>query len=319
MDPSKQKTGGGLLGDRIRMNSLSRNNVFMRSMASRGSGREISDALPRVLSALQNYDFDLVIAETSGIGQGSSAILDVADTSLYVMTSEFGAQSQLEKIDMIDLADLISINKADRRGAEDAHRDVTKQYRRSHKLFHDKREVPVYLTQASNFNDKGVNELFVGLCSALFEKSGEKKWALSERQVSEMRGTEKQTIVPPERQNYLAEIVSTVRDYKKSVKEKTKKASELGALEVASGLLGADSQTEIQKKSKDLKSLFDDEEIKSLETFEDLKRQYEGEELSYSVRGKEIKVPLRHESLSGLQIPRVCLPQSDSWAIATNF
>ena len=149
VDPSKRKTGGSLLGDRIRMNSLSRQRVYMRSIASRGSGKEIAESLPAMLNFCRELDFDLIIAETSGIGQGNIAIMDVCDVSLYVMTSEFGAQSQLEKIDMIDFADFVAINKADRRGSKDALRDVSKQFRRSRKIFDHSVDVPVFLTQAA--------------------------------------------------------------------------------------------------------------------------------------------------------------------------
>src|SRR5690606_13126693 len=170
VDPSKRRTGGALLGDRIRMNSLGRSGTFMRSIASRGSGSEISGSLPRMLDFMKTLDFDLLIAETSGIGQANMAITEVSDISLYVMTSDFGAQSQLEKIDMIDFADLIAVNKADRRGALDAVRDVTKQYKRSRKIFDDKVQVPVFLTQASQFNDGGVNKLFFKIAEVLEEK-----------------------------------------------------------------------------------------------------------------------------------------------------
>ncbi|HRO67923.1 MAG TPA: cobalamin-dependent protein, partial [Pseudobdellovibrionaceae bacterium] len=203
VDPSKRKTGGSLLGDRIRMNSLSRDRIFMRSLASRGSGKEIAQALPQVLDFMKQLDFDLIIAETSGIGQGNMAITEVSDLSMYVMTSDFGAQSQLEKIDMIDFADLIAVNKADRRGAADALRDVSKQYKRSRKLFHEEGEVPVFLTQASQFNDGGVNKLFFKLSDLLDEKVG--GFALNADLRSKMLSAEENTIIPPDRQGYLAE------------------------------------------------------------------------------------------------------------------
>ncbi|MCB0350280.1 MAG: cobalamin-dependent protein [Bdellovibrionales bacterium] len=317
VDPSKQKTGGGLLGDRIRMNSLSRPGVFMRSMASRGSGKEISMSLPESLAALKELNFDLLIAETSGIGQGSSAILDVCDISLYVMTSEFGAQSQLEKIDMIDYASLIAINKADRRGADDAHRDVIKQYKRTRKLFHDDKPVPVHLTQASNFNDSGVNGLFFNLVELLGEKWEPKNAA------ELMRGTEKQTIVPVERQNYLAEIVSTLRAYKRNVEEKAEAASTLYALDlvkknviVNKNVKGADdyvSEQNFKTEELKLKKKFTDGEWQALTGFEDLQKRYSQKELSYSVRGKEIKQSMTKKSLSGLEIPRVSVPQISDW------
>ena len=243
VDPSKKKTGGALLGDRIRMNSLSREGTFMRSLASRGSGNEISQHLSETLNYCKGTGFDLLIAESSGIGQASTAITEIADFSLYVMTSEFGSQSQLEKIDMIDYADFISINKADHRGAQDAHRDVIKQYRRSRKIFDTDISVPIFLTQASNFNDKGVNELFLSLTEKLKNLEGE-KWTASDDHLETMRGAEKQIIVPPERQHYLAEITSTIRNYKEQTKDLTQKASLLSSLE------------KVEKRQHSLKSKF---------------------------------------------------------------
>lgn len=332
VDPTKQKTGGGLLGDRIRMNSLSRPGVYMRSMASRGSGREISSALPTVLNELKGLDFDILIAETSGIGQGGSAILEISDLSLYVMTSEFGAQSQLEKIDMIDSADLIAINKADRRGAEDAHRDVAKQYKRARKIFHDDGDVPVYLTQASNFNDRGVNDLFFGIVDRLAAKTKEKfpddivawkGWQVDADRRKQLRGTKKQTIVPVERQNYLAEIVSVVRCYKRGVEEKAEAASQLGALKSLRGqILDKKNTTDgaflkddegLLKKEKSWREKFTDEEWAELQGFEALQKQYSQKELTYEVRGREIRQNLTKKTLSGLDLPKVCVPRLTDW------
>lgn len=336
VDPSKQKTGGALLGDRIRMNSLSRAGIFMRSMASRGSGREISAALKPTLEELKNYDFDLLIAETSGIGQGSSAILEVCDLSLYVMTAEFGAQSQLEKIDMIDYSDLIAINKADRRGAEDAHRDVIKQYRRSHKLFSAAQveaPVPVFLTQASNFNDGGVNELFFGLVETLQRKSQEKaikqgadKWSATSLAKARklLRGTEKQTIVPVERQNYLAEIVTTVRKYKSEVEKKAEAASRWQALQTAETVLAKDKNfasgstsaaalTALKENEKRASDALTADERQALLGFEKLQKDYSQNELVYQVRGKDVRQKLTKKSLSGLDVPKVAVPRLNDW------
>ena len=318
VDPSKQKTGGGLLGDRIRMNSLSRSGVYMRSMASRGSGKEISQALPGVLTTLKDFNFDLVIAETSGIGQGSSAILDVCDLSLYVMTSEFGAQTQLEKIDMIDLADVIAINKADRRGAADAHRDVIKQYKRARKLFHYEGAVPVHLTQASNFNDQGVNQLFFDLAEKLSEKMESDRFRLSEDLKNSFRGTEKQTIVPADRQAYLSEIVGVVRKYKKQIEEKAKAASSLYAIDVLKKEAPVLAQG-LAEKETELKKQIGEEELQKLSDFESLKKQYAQKELSYFVRGKEVKQKLTRKTLSGLDVPRVSFPQLSDWGDRLRF
>jgi len=307
VDPTKRRTGGALLGDRIRMNALARRGTFMRSVASRGSGSEIALALPKLLEFMKGYDFDLLIAESSGIGQASSKILEVSDLSLYVMTSEFGAQSQLEKIDMIDYADLVSINKADRRGSLDAHRDVQKQYRRARKIFDHSVAVPVYLTQASNFNDRGVNELFAALVKTLGAK-GSDRFGGADSAVAALAGTEKQGVVPSERQNYLAEIVSSIRTYKKVVGEKAAVASQLGALQTVGGL-GVD----VSAKQTELRKSFGESEWHELQSFEGLKKSYSGDVFSYEVRGRKIEQPLTRTSLCGLKIPRVSLPDYTDW------
>jgi methylmalonyl-CoA mutase len=298
VDPTKRKTGGALLGDRIRMNSLSRPGTFMRSVASRQSGSEIGATLPDLVKYASQLNFDLIIAESSGIGQASSRILDVSDHSLYVMTSEFGAQSQLEKIDMIDFADFIAINKADRRGSQDAFRDVSKQYRRSRKIFQADQPVPVFLTQASNFNDRGVNELFYQLCQPL-----------SLDPQPRFQGQDKQTIVPPERQAYLAEIVAAVRSYKKRTEELAKMARRLEALH----------ELQVLQDTTKMESEFDPDELQKVKTFEQLQHQYDQKDLVYKVRDQEIRQPLKVTSLSGLAIPRVVVPRLTSWADRLRF
>ncbi|MBX3021262.1 MAG: methylmalonyl-CoA mutase family protein [Bdellovibrionales bacterium] len=312
VDPSKRRTGGALLGDRIRMNALARPGTFMRSLASRNSGSEIALALPGILDFLKGYEFDLLIAESSGIGQASSRILEVSDLSLYVMTSEFGAQSQLEKIDMIDYADLVSINKADRRGSLDAHRDVQKQYRRARKIFDHTVPVPVFLTQASNFNDNGVNQLFVALTETLVAK-GAPGFSLSAAQKASLIGSEKQTVVPPERQNYLAEIVSTVRQYKADVKDKAGVASNLGALAQVERLAGGRLPAELASKREEFRKRFSDDEWAELSSFDRLHEEYSQNELVYEVRGREIRQALVRQSLCGLNIPRVAVPSYADW------
>ncbi len=310
VDPSKRKTGGSLLGDRIRMNSLSRGRVFMRSVASRGSGREIAGSLPVILDFCRQLDFDLIIAETSGIGQGNMAITEVSDLSMYVMTSDFGAQSQLEKIDMIDFADLIAVNKADRRGAQDAVRDVAKQYRRSRKLFDTSIDVPVFLTQASQFNDGGVNRLFFALADLLASK--ESGWALAPGYRENILSAEENVIIPAERQNYLAEITSTVRKYKQRTETLAQKASELGALKKISHRLNLD-RNKIDQMVNDLQTDFTSEELQALENFEKLQENYSKDELIFKVRDKEIRQPLVRTSLSGTKIRRVVVPKITDW------
>ena len=317
VDPSKRKTGGSLLGDRIRMNSLSRNGVYMRSVASRGSGQEIAGSLPAILDFVKKLNFDLIIAETSGIGQGNIAITEVSDLSLYVMTSDFGAQSQLEKIDMIDFADLVAVNKADRRGSLDALRDVTKQYKRSRKIFDEKTTVPVFLTQASQFNDGGVNKLFFQIADQLMAKQGA-QWKVDEDFKSQVLSSEEHVIIPPDRQSYLAEISTSVRRYKERTEVLAEKASKLGAIQEIAPLLEADPQ-KIKSVQHKLREDFTAEELHFLEHWQDLQDRYAGDDLVFHVRGKEIRQPLVRESLSGTKIRRVVLPKFKNWGDRFRF
>lgn len=321
VDPSKRKTGGALLGDRIRMNSLSRPGVFMRSVASRGSGSEIAVALPKMLDFMKGYDFDLLIAETSGIGQAQNAITTLSDLTLYVMTSEFGAQSQLEKIDMIDFADLIAINKADRRGAQDALRDVRKQFRRSRKLFEAPSEesdsrLPVFLTQAQQFNDDGCNRLFFSLADTLADKQSTRQdfWRLKEEYKNKVRGVKRTTIVPADRQNYLAEIAGTVRRYKKETEELAEVASKLGAAETLKDVAQVDV-----RMLKVWRERLGEEVFAKLNSWNDFVQSYLGDEFIYEVRGKQIRQPLTRTSLSGTKIRRVATPKLKDWGDRLRF
>ena len=324
VDPSKRKTGGALLGDRIRMNSLSRPGAFMRSVASRGSGSEIAASLPKMLEFMKSLDFDLLIAETSGIGQAQNAITEISDVALYVMTSEFGAQSQLEKIDMIDFADLIAINKADRRGSLDALRDVRKQYRRSRKQFSigDDELLPVFLTQAAQFNDEGSNKLFFRLTEVLADKQPERAsfWKLQDSYRNAIKGVTRKTIVPPERQNYLAEITATVRGYKKKTGELAETASLLGSIE----RLQADSTTrELVGKAETqiakLRAALGEDNYAKLAGWQKLIEAYAGDEYVYHVRGQAIRQPLTRTSLSGTKIRRVVTPKLTDWGDRLKF
>lgn len=321
VDPSKRKTGGALLGDRIRMNSLSRPGVFMRSMASRGSGSEIARALPETLKYLKGFDLDLVIAETSGIGQAQNAITEISDLSLYVMTSEFGAQSQLEKIDMIDFADLIAINKADRRGSTDALRDVRRQYRRSRKLFHEPADeiLPIFLTQAQQFNDRGCNELVFRLSDELAKKSPQNRarWELTAADRARFQGVQRKTIIPPERQGYLSEIVATVRNYKAQTARDAERARDLGAVRRLKSKLNSDS--EIQALERRLSEELGAEVTQELEGFESDMRAWNEDELVYKVRDREIRQPLKRRTLSGTMIPRVAVPKMQDWGDRLRF
>ncbi len=303
VDPSKKKTGGSLLGDRIRMNSLKRPGVYMRSLASRGSGNEISESLSSVVDSLKNLEFDLIIAESSGIGQASSAITQVSDLSLYVMTSDFGAQSQLEKIDMIDFANFIAINKADRRGSEDALRDVKKQYQRSRKLFEeDEKSFPVFLTQASQFNDHGVNKLFYSLIEELKVKDKNSIWQKENKLIN---GEVKKSLISPHRQNYLSEISKTVFDYHDETKKIKEELSFLGAVNKVSSF--TKDETLLSKKEEIL-SKHSKKTISSVRDWDNFTKGYFKDEFIYEVRGKEIKQPLNSNSLSGTKVPRVVPP-----------
>ncbi len=315
VDPTKQKTGGALLGDRIRMNAISYSSVYMRSLASRNSGLEVSNELPLMLDFLKQLDFDLIIAETSGIGQSSYAITQYADISMYVMTSDFGAQSQLEKIEMIDLADFIVINKADRRGAEDAFRDVSKQYKRAHKLFEIEpdQKLPLFLTQASRFNDQGVHELFFALVQKIshFEES-KKSWSFSGDDTPIFKQAQPHVIIPSYRQHYLAEITQAIRGYKSRVKELSKKASLAGSVLKVKTALKSDS-SEFEKLWTTLQSEFTNEEWKALEDFDFNIQKYKKNNFEYKVRDQVISQPMYKQSLSGTQVPRVCLPDLNDW------
>lgn len=316
VDPSKKKTGGALLGDRIRMNSLSRPHIFMRSVASRGSGKEIATSLPQILNFVKQCDFDFIIAETSGIGQGNMAITEVSDISMYVMTSDFGAQSQLEKIDMIDFADFVAVNKADRRGALDAVRDVTKQYKRSRKIFDNEVKVPVFLTQASQFNDKGVNQLFFSLADKLHQM--DRLPAVTEKFRNAVLSAEEHVIIPSDRQAYLAEIVGTIKSYKQRVEKLAENASRLGALQKLKNdiQLSVDKYTELEKTYSDG---FTSKEFNDLKDWNKFIQQYSGDELVYSVRGKEFRQPMVTTSLSGTKIRKISLPTAMDWGDRFKF
>ncbi|AIM16437.1 MULTISPECIES: fused isobutyryl-CoA mutase/GTPase IcmF [Neobacillus] len=309
VDPTKQKTGGALLGDRIRMNAIFSPNVYMRSLATRASKSELSLAIKDAVAVTKAAGLDLVIVETSGIGQGDAGITEICDLSMYVMTSEFGAPSQLEKIDMIDFADLIVINKFERKGSEDAKRQVQKQYQRSHMLFEkDLSEMPVYGTIASQFNDPGTNALFAALIEKLNEKTGT-DWVTT---YSKNEKVEKQNvIIPTDRRYYLREISETVRNYHKKAEEQANIARKLfqleGAIEAVKDQPEVVSALEAIKQETEAK--LTPESKKILETWEKTKEAYSGEKFVTRIRDKEIVTVLKTKSLSGLDIPKVALPK----------
>lgn len=309
VDPTKQKTGGALLGDRIRMNAIFNNRVYMRSLATRGSHTELSSSIGDVLDVVRTAGFDLILVETSGIGQGDAEITKHTDLSMYVMTSEFGAPTQLEKIDMIDFADLIAINKFERKGSEDALRQVQKQFQRSRELWEEPLDhMPVFGTIASQFNDLGTNSLFAALVAKINEKFG-LDWETSYEQFVK---TQKQNIViPNDRRYYLREISETIRNYHKHAEQQALLATKWYQLEGTKALL-SESETaltaSIDSLLEGVQNELTAESKRILKNWNALKEAYAGDELITKVRNKEIKTILRTESLSGLKIPKVALP-----------
>jgi len=311
IDPSRKRNGGALLGDRIRMNAIEHPNIFMRSLATRDSGGEVSAALTEIIAACKISGFDLIIVETSGIGQGSTAIVEHADTSLYVMTPEFGASSQLEKIDMLDFADFVAINKFDRKGAEDALRDVSKQVQRNRGRFSVSADtMPVYGTMASRFNDDGVTALYHGVAAQLRE-SGLRMGESQLPMVKTRHATSPSFIVPPEKSRYLAEVAQTVRGYHAYVTTQATIAHQLQALETAKNLCVAAGQpTEgIDKVAGEVGRRLEHDARQLLSAWPETVKAYSGEEGGPTVGGKAIKTALSTVSLSGTRVPKVALPR----------
>jgi len=301
VDPTRRKTGGALLGDRIRMNAIHAPATFMRSLATRDTGKEISAALGDAIAACKAAGYDLVMVETAGIGQGDAAIVPHVDASLYVMTPEFGAASQLEKIDMLDFADFVAINKFDRRGAEDALRDVRKQLQRNREAFRvPAEEMPVFGTIAARFNDDGVTALY----HAVAEKLGFKGGKLPRPKAKTSSAVH--VVIPPQRQRYLAEIAESIRGYHEHSANQAKVARERQQLAAAQEMTG--------KKIPELENLIqarklDADAEKLLETWPDTVKAYSGDEQVVKVRDKELRTALTTTSLSGTHVPKVALPK----------
>jgi methylmalonyl-CoA mutase len=328
IDPTKRKTGGALLGDRIRMNSIFDKRVYMRSLATRQSNLALSKYVRDAINILKAAGYDLVIVETSGIGQSDTEIVDHSDLTLYVMTPEYGAASQLEKIDMLDFADLVAINKFDKRGALDALRDVKKQYQRNHKLFSAEPDsMPVFGTTASQFNDPGVNELYKALISKIHEKTGV---ALTSHFKGRDVMTKKIYIIPPSRTRYLAEIVETIRNYNHWAEAQSNVAQQLYAINKTIEAIQHSPEIPVDETSsksgnrtgtmlelhllyeKTFKKL-DPSNNDILETWEDKIKSYKADTYTYKVRGKEIHVETHSESLSHLRIPKISFPKYTAW------
>src|SRR6056297_1031402 len=334
VDPSKRKTVGALLGDRIRMNAINNDRVYMRSLATRQSNLALSKHVSEAVQVLKAANYDLIILETSGIGQSDTEILDHSDASLYVMTPEFGAATQLEKIDMLDFADLVAINKFDKRGALDALRDVKKQYMRNHNLWDAKQEdSPVFGTIASQFNDPGMNRLYGAVLEKLVKKT---KSPLKTSLDFVLGSSEKIYVIPPARTRYLSEIAESNRGYDATVKEQSKTAQKLFGIyktlesisrtvvEVGTQGLILGTDKEQKQETEDLCRLllaeFDRVKLdldpynwKILVEWKDKVASYKNPTYTFKVRDKELKIDTHTTSLSHSQIPKIALPKYEAW------
>ncbi|MBU1008631.1 MAG: methylmalonyl-CoA mutase family protein [Bacteroidetes bacterium] len=315
VDPSKRRTGGALLGDRIRMNAIDNDRVFMRSLATRQSNLAMSKYVKDAETILQAAGYDLVILETSGIGQSDTEIIDHSDLSLYVMTPEYGAATQLEKIDMLDFADLIALNKFDKRGAMDALRDVRKQYQRNHLLFDQQiDDMPVYGTIASQFNDPGVNALYLAILGKIKEKTDTAFDTCMEKP-EEM--SEKIFIIPPKRVRYLSEIAENVRNYNAWAMAQSRIAHRLQSLKESASIIeqaGFGSETPaLNELIKQEHQQLDPQTVKIIDGWYKKRKRYQDDDYVFKVRDKEIKIGTHSTSLSQLKIPKVALPPFKSW------
>ncbi len=323
IDPSKRKTGGALLGDRIRMNSINHDRVYMRSMATRQANLAMSSHVDDAVAILKVAGYDLIIVETSGIGQSDTQITEHCDVSMYVMTPEYGAATQLEKIDMLDFADLVALNKFDKRGALDALRDIRKQFQRNHKLFDlEVDSMPVFGTIASQFNDPGMNSLYKCLMDTVASKTGmdlKSSWSAS----NEL--SEKIFVIPPSRNRYLSEISENNRNYDSKARSQRKIAQRMYGIKetidtiqessaMDAHLNGKETFVEsLQKMYQDLEGQLEPSNRKLIENWEEKAQQYKNEHYIFKVRDKEIKIQTHSESLSHSQIPKVATPSYKGW------
>ncbi len=312
VDPSKRKTGGALLGDRIRMNSIKSNRVYMRSLATRQSNLALSKYVGDALDVVKCAGFDMIILETSGIGQSDTEITEFSDIALYIMTPEYGAATQLEKIDMLDFADIIAINKFDKRGALDAVRDVKKQYRRNHNAWEvPETEIPVFGTIASQFNDPGMNRLYKAVMNKLVEKTNVD---LVSNYADKEGESQKIYIIPPNRTRYMAEIAENNRFYDKKVIQQAELAEICYGLHITiKNVKDAALIDILQKQYTEYYDTLDAETRKLLENWEANVQNYKNPEFIYKVRDKELKVANFTTSLSHLSIPKIAVPTYKSW------
>ena len=307
VDPSRRRSGGALLGDRIRMNSVHHSRVFMRSLATRQANLALSPHVSAAVNIVRAAGFDLVILETAGIGQSDTEIVDHSDLSVYVMTPEYGAPSQLEKIDMLDFADLVAINKSDRRGALDALRDVKKQWRRNRVDFdRPDDDVPVYLTSASHFNDPGTNRFFLAL---LAEINGRSSLEFRPHRELQIDRTDAGRIIPGNRVRYLSEIAETIREYNAHVERQADLAQELQGLIATAERIGLDLSEEIDS----LRAGLDAETMRAIDEWDTMRERYQTDEVSYSVRNRVVTVEAATKTLSGTRVPKVAFPKMRGW------
>lgn len=318
VDPSKRKTGGALLGDRIRMNAIRSPRVYMRSLATRQANLALSAHIKQAINILKAAKYDLIILETSGIGQSDTEIVDHSDVSLYVMTPEYGAATQLEKIDMLDFADVISINKFDKRGALDALRDVKKQFKRNHGLWEIADEdIPVFGSIASQFNDPGTNALYKKLIATITDKTGA---SFESRFGSESEMSEKIYIIPPNRTRYLSEIAEGNRAYDKWVNEQSEIANELFGLSKSVETIKKLNPEGEEQLSSGIEKLyeqrgldFDPKNKLLIEQWDEKKKRYKDDIYLFKVRDRELKIATHTESLSHTKVPKVALPKFSGW------
>ena len=318
VDPSKRKTGGALLGDRIRMNSIRNDRVYMRSLATRQANLALSAHIDVAKDILKVAGYDLIILETSGIGQSDTEITDHSDVSLYVMTPEYGAATQLEKIDMLDFADVIALNKFDKRGALDALRDVKKQFQRNHKLFdQNSEEMPVFGTIASQFNDPGVNALYATIIQTVKSKTTAELSTSFDRN---QELSEKIYIIPPKRVRYLSEIAENNRSYNQWAKQQSEIAQKLYGIHKTIATIKEAKLIDSDRLIKDLKETYEkialdfDPKLQNLiDEWDQIKDSYSNDIYTYIVRGKEINVKTKAVTLSHQKISKICLPKYQAW------
>jgi len=320
VDPSKRKTGGALLGDRIRMNSINNPRVYMRSLATRQSNLALSKHVSEAIQVLKAAQYDLIILETSGIGQSDTEITDHSDVSLYVMTPEYGAATQLEKIDMLDFADIIAINKFDKRGALDALRDVKKQYQRNHNLFETAIDtMPVYGTIASQFNDPGMNALYRKMMDTVEVKRKGSFYDGKPAETSTAVGSEKLFVIPPNRIRYLSEISENNRNYDSWVETQKEVAQKLFSLHTSLGVLKAEGDTTkeavlmLNKTYQKLALDLDPKNKLIIEEWKNRVKKYKDPEYKFKVRDRELSIKTHTTSLSQNEIPKIALPKYEAW------